>query len=280
MTKNTFLAAMTLTLAALAPLAQASPQSDLKAFQGYFKQRFPGVPLAAYTNGAYALPQGKALRAQWEEIMQFPPYDFELDKGKKLWNTPFKNGKTYASCFQNGGRDIAQHYPYWDPVTKQVRTLVLDINACRARNAAKPYTNLTTGPIAELEAYMKYMARGKKVSIDISSPGAVQAYEAGKKYFWTRRGQLNFSCATCHVDNAGKWLRANLVGPALGHGTAFPAYRSSWGALGTLDKRYIGCNKKVRAVPLKPESEQYRDLEFYETYMSTGVPLSAPSQRP
>ncbi|MHB1949974.1 MAG: sulfur oxidation c-type cytochrome SoxA [Acidiferrobacteraceae bacterium] len=272
---------MTLGLIAAAPgAAQASPQSDLKAFQAYFKKRFPTVPFDQYANGVYALPDAKAQRAQWKQIMQFPPYDFELDKGKRLWNTPFKNGKTYASCFKNGGRDIAQHYPYWDPRTKEVRTLVLDINACRVRNGAKPYKNLLTGAMADLDAYMKYMARGKKISIDVSSPGAIKAYDAGRHFFWARRGQLNFSCATCHVDNAGKHLRGNIIGPALGHGVGFPAYRSAWGTLGTLDKRYIGCNKKVRAQPLKPESVQYRDLEFYETYMDTGLPLSAPSQRP
>ena len=47
-----------LFMAALAALtvvsvaAQASPQSDLKAFQGYFKKRFPKVPFDDYANGA------------------------------------------------------------------------------------------------------------------------------------------------------------------------------------------------------------------------------------
>lgn len=268
-------AAMALPLA-----AQADPASDLKAFQAYFAAKYPNVPFAQYSNGVYALPNAKGLRAQWEQIMEFPPYDFELDRGKALWNTPFPNGKTYASCFKNGGHDIAQNYPYWDPVTHEVRTLILDLNACRTRNGLPPYKNLTTGDIADLEAYMKSMAAGQKVHIDISSPGAVKAYEAGRQFFWARRGQLNFSCATCHVDNVGKRLRGNIIGPALGHGVAFPAYRSKWGTLGSIDKRYQGCNKKVRAAPLKPQSVQYRDLEFYETYMDTGLPLAAPSQRP
>ena len=260
--------------------AQASPQTDLQTFQAYFKQKFPTVPFDQYGNGVYALPNATEMRAQWEQIMEFPPYDFELDRGKKLWNTPFKNGKTYASCFKNGGRNIAQHYPYWSPQTKQVVTIIMDINTCRSRNGAKPYKNLTTGKMADLDAYVKYMARGQKISINISSPGAIKAYDAGRAFFWARRGQLNFSCATCHVQNVGKHLRGNIIGPALGHNVSFPAYRSKWGTLGTIDKRYQGCNKKVRAQPLAAESVQYRDLEFYETYMDTGLPLSAPGQRP
>ncbi|MDA8363811.1 MAG: sulfur oxidation c-type cytochrome SoxA [Gammaproteobacteria bacterium] len=258
--------------------AQASPQSDLKAFQGYFKKRFPDVPLAAYANGAYALNANA--RAQWKSIMLFPPYEFELAKGKKLWNTPFKDGKTYASCFRNGGVDIAQHYPYWDKRTHEVRTIEMDINSCRKRNGEAPFKDLTQGPIAELTAYMKSLSRGKPVSINLSSPGMLKAYENGRKFFWARRGQLNFSCATCHVDNAGKYIRGNVLSAALGHGLGFPAYRAKFGHLITLDKRYMGCNKKVRAAPFKPQSVEYRDLEVYETYMDTGLPLEAPSYRP
>ena len=28
-----------------------------------------------------------------------------------MFNTPFKNGKTYADCFPNKGIGIRQHYP-------------------------------------------------------------------------------------------------------------------------------------------------------------------------
>jgi len=273
----------TLAMAAVLCLplvAQATPQSDMNAFQGYFHKRFPTVPFKDYVNAVYAMPAAKNLRTQWEQIMEFPSYTFALDRGKKLWNTPFKDGNTYASCFKNGGVGIAAHYPYWDPITKEVRTLVMDINTCRVRNGAVAYKNVTTGPMADIDAYVRHLSYGKPIQIDISSPGAIKAFEAGKQFFWARRGQLNFSCATCHVANAGKRLRGNVISAALGQGADFPAYRSAWGTLGTIAKRYQGCNKKVGAAPFKPESVEYRDLEFYQMYMNTGLPLSAPSQRP
>ena len=133
--------------------------------------------------------------------------------------------------------------------------------------------------MAEVVAYMKSLSRGERISIDVSSPGARAAYEDGKKYFWARRGQLNFSCAQCHIDNAGKLIGGNILSPALGHGVGFPAYRSKWGELGTLHRRYRGCNKQVRAKPQSAQSEAYRNLEFFEAYMNTGLPLTAPSQR-
>lgn len=274
-------ATLVLAAALLVPLvAQATPQSDMHKFQAYFRKRFPNVPFKDYANGVYAMPAAKNLRAQWKQIMEFPSYTFALDRGKRLWNTPFKDGNTYASCFKNGGVGIATHYPYWDPATKEVRTLVMDINTCRVRNGAAPYKNVTTGPMADIDAYVKHLSYGKPVEIEINSPGAVKAFYAGEHFFWARRGQLNFSCATCHVWNAGKRLRGNIIGAALGQGVDFPAYRSAWGTLGTLAKRYQGCNKKVGAAPFKPESVQYRDLEFYQMYMNTGLPESAPSQRP
>ena len=54
--------------------------ADQKAFQAYFKDRFPKLPISEFGNGPYAV--NAEMRKQWEEIMQFPPYDFALDEGK------------------------------------------------------------------------------------------------------------------------------------------------------------------------------------------------------
>src|SRR6188768_2081994 len=37
-----------------------------------------------------------------------------LESGKKIWSKKFRNGKTLASCFPNGGRRIAANYPQYD----------------------------------------------------------------------------------------------------------------------------------------------------------------------
>ncbi len=253
--------------------AQADPQSDLKEFQGYFKKKFPDVPFDDYSNGVYALD--KNARAEWETLMDFPPYDLELDNGKTLWNTPFKNGKTYASCLTRE----PQTYPYWDNAKDELRTLEMDVNDCLKKNGEPVYKNLKKDDLPDVEAYFRFMHRGKRVKIDLSNPKAVAAYEKGKQFFWARRGQLNFACSTCHVDNAGKFIRGDSLSAALGHGTGFPVYRGKDGELSTLHNRYVGCNKQVRAAPFKPQSEEYKDLELYETYMATGLPLTAPSYR-
>ncbi|RMD69758.1 MAG: sulfur oxidation c-type cytochrome SoxA, partial [Gammaproteobacteria bacterium] len=112
------------------------PEADRKAFVAYFQKRFPDVPLDDFANGVYAIDPES--RAQWEEIMEFPPYEPDLDEGKRLFETPFKNGKTYGDCFPNRGIGIAQNYPYFDTKRGEVVTLALAINECRVKNGEKP----------------------------------------------------------------------------------------------------------------------------------------------
>ncbi|MCR4332076.1 MAG: hypothetical protein NUV34_05150, partial [Sulfuricaulis sp.] len=52
-----------------------------------------------------------------------------------------------------------------------------------------------------------------------------------------------------------------------------------WGRLETIHQRYKTCNSQVRAKPSKHGSEVYNNLQFYETYMSSGLPLTAPAMR-
>lgn len=264
-------------LPASAALA-ASPAADQQALQAYFHKRFPTVAMSDYINGPYAMDA--AMRAQWNDIMQFPPYDFAVDDGKTLFNKPFANGKTYASCFADGGIGIAQNYPKFDPKTGRVVTLEIAINRCRTANG-EPKLDLTDGDMADIAAYMTDTSRGKKIAVVVPTSGAGhEAYEAGKEYFYTRRGQLNFSCASCHVQGAGDHLRGDVLAPALGLTAAFPLYRSTWGAMGTVARRFIECNTQVRAVPEKADSADYRNLEYFLAYMNNGLPDGGPGDRP
>ncbi len=260
----------------LATPAQAGPKEDLARFQHFYLKRFPGVPLKEFANGVYAID--KVSRENWEAIEEFPPYEPYVEEGKEMWNTPFKDGKGYKDCFPDGPA-IKADYPRWDAASKRVLTLELAINECRQAHGEKPL-KYKKGPIAILTAYIAWESRGKPTHVVIpDDPDARAAYERGKRFWLARRGQLNFSCATCHAQNAGKHIRADILSPALGHTTHFPVYRSKWGELGTLHRRFTGCNKQVRAKPFKPQSEQYRDLEYFLTYMSNGIPLNGPGAR-
>jgi len=273
-----------LLLAGLVPViaapaaAPSDPAADRLAFQSYFTGRFPEVKKDEFGNGPYAVNEG--MRKQWEEIMDFPPYDFALDEGKTAFETPFANGKQYSDCFANGGIGVRQDFPYFDAKSGEVVTLDLAINRCRTENGEKPLP-YQTGMMASLTAYMAQTSRGKAFDIKIpDDPRARAAYESGKQYFYTRRGQLNFSCASCHVTSAGQRMRGDILAPALGILASFPIYRSDWGSMGTIDRRFTSCSAQMRSVPLPAQDPSYRNLEYFLAYMSNGIPITGPGTRP
>ncbi len=267
-----------LTLSAALPFsAIADPQEDRQAFRDFYAKRFPGVPLDAHKDGTYALNADK--RQQWLDIEDFPPYEIAVDDGEVLFETPFANGRTYADCFDNGGIAIKQRYPYFDTELGQVVTLEMAVNACREANGEAPL-DYAGEELNAIVAYMAYTARGERFEIAIpDDPRALAAYEAGKRFYSTRRGQLNFACSACHVQIVGNQLRAETLSASLGHPTHFPVYRFKWQEVGGMHRRFQECNSQVRAEELPLQSEAYRNLEYFLSYISNGMELNGPATR-
>lgn len=257
--------------------ADTTPEEDLKAYRDYFAKRFPGVELQEFSNGVYAIDEIQ--RANWEAIEEFPPYEPMIDEGEAIWSKPFANGKTFADCFADGPA-LAGKYPHWDKDRKEVITLPLALNECREANGEEPL-KYKKGPMASLLAYIAFQSRGQVTNVEVpmDDPDAVKAYNEGKAFYFARRGQLNFSCAHCHFESAGLNIRSDKLSPALGHTTHWPVYRSKWGELGTLHRRFEGCNKQVRAKPFKTQGKEYRNLEYFMTHMSNGIELNGPGAR-
>lgn len=257
--------------------AQASPEDDRKAFVKYYQDKFTGVPIEEYANGVYAIDP--VTRESWEAIEEFPPYEPFIDAGEEMWNTPFANGKGYKDCFPDGPA-MAGRFPYWDRDKGMVITVPLALNNCRKANGEKPL-KYKKGSINNILSYISFQSRGQVTNVVIpdDDPRAMAAYEDGKKFYFTKRGQLNFSCANCHLQNAGRQVRVEILSPSLGHTTGWPVYRSKWGTAGTLHRRFTGCNKNIRAKPFKAQGEEYRNLEYFLTYMSNGIELNGPAAR-
>ena len=252
--------------------AHATPEQDRKQILDYYKNKFPTVKFEDYVFGALALD--KDAMEQYKSIMDFPPFEGVVDTGKKMWETPFKNGKTYASCFPNGGKNVAGNYPYFDDKLSKVITFEMALNQCRKSNGEEEYKYEDKATMSTLTAYARTLSDGMRMNIKVDSPAALEAYEGGKKHFYTRRGQLNFACATCHIDNPGNKLRTELLSPMLGQATHWPVFRGG-DNLVTLQQRYEGCNKQVRAAAFPIGSEEYNNLEYFHSYMSNGLPMKA-----
>ena len=254
------------------------PVADAKAFQKFFTDKFPKVKFEDFVNGPYSMNED--LHRQWQEKEQFPPYELSFEMGKEMFSKPFKNGKSYEDCFPNKGIGIRQNYPTFDEKEGKVITLELALNRCREANGEPPFSYVKD-EMAALTAYMAFTSRGKPMNIQIpDDPRALQAYEHGKEYFYTRRGQLNFACAHCHVQNPGERIRTEVLAPALGIMNAMPIYRSEWSGMGTTSRRFTTCNSQIRGVPLSPQDDEYRNVEYYLSYVSNGLPISGPGARP
>jgi len=264
------------TLGAPAQAKDSSPAEDREALRKFFQSKFPDIPLDAYKDGAYIFDP-KA-RAQFEEIEEFPPWEFDVEEGEALFKVPFKNGKTYADCFENGGIGIAQKYPLWDEKREEVVTLPLAINLCREANGEEPLP-YEKSDLLKIQAFMAYTSRGKRIEGPEPTGKALEAYKKGREYYYSKRGQLHMTCANCHLQHAASRLRYELPGPLLGQTTHWPAYRSKWEELGDIQRRYKECNKQVRAKDLPYQAEEYRNLQYYMHQMDIGLEFNGPSSR-
>jgi sulfur-oxidizing protein SoxA len=256
----------------------AGPEEDRLAFVEYYKTRFPDIPFAEYANGIYAIDSDA--RGQWLDIEEFPPYEFSIEQGQERWEAVFANGRTLADCFPQQLNEIRVSYPRLDEDLGEVVTLEMAINQCRTANEQSP---LTYGgdEIIDITAYLAFQGRGKKldVRVPVDDPRALDAYESGKRFYYTKRGQLNLACADCHVTSVGQLVRADRLSASLGHTTHFPVYRSKLGEMLSLHKRFAGCVRDVRAKPFALQSTEFRNLEYFLSYMGNGLDVNGPGAR-
>ncbi|NKB76400.1 MAG: sulfur oxidation c-type cytochrome SoxA [Gammaproteobacteria bacterium] len=273
-----FFLSLLMSLPSLATPEIGEIEEEIKQFQKFFLDRFPTVQLQAYQNGVNALPQYAHRLRNWELHVSTPNHLDEIERMQQRWQQPFIDGATFTQCFSD--KPAGNQYPYFNGTS--IRTIVSDINDCLSLHGER-----TIDPnhpeMAKLVAFYKSRANGQPMSVDYSSPEMREAYQKGRQYYWTRRGQLNFSCASCHVQNAGNQLRSDVIGAAMGQTTGFPVYRTTWAfqgqPWGTVHRRYASCNVMAGAAPLPPQSEEYVALQVYQAIMNTGIPLNVPGRR-
>ena len=250
----------------------ADPAEDRSILLEHYKKTLPDIKFEDYVYGALSLnPESKA---QYDEIMEFPPFAADVRKGGSHWEKPFKNGEKFESCFKDDGVFVAASYPYFDDKAGKVITFENAINNClKANNEAEiPYAGKD---MAILTSYARSLSDGARIRVKIKGSGALAAYEKGKQIYFTRNGQLNFACATCHIDYAGNKIRTEQLSMLIGQTTHFPVFRAGTEPV-TIQERFAGCQKSVRAKPYEFNSTEYNDLEFFMSYMSNGLKMLTP----
>lgn len=253
----------------------ADPEADRDALRAFYAKRFPNTPLEDHKDGVYAIDADA--KSQWQEMEEFPPYEIAVDEGEILYASAFANGSGYEDCFADGA--VQQNYPVFDEASQQVVTLEMAINQCREQHEEQPL-EYASAQMRNLEAYIAYQSRGNAVAVALpQTPEAMDAYQEGKRFYNSRRGQLNFACVSCHVQLVGSALRAERLSASLGHVTHWPVYRFKWQEVGGLHKRFQECNAQVGAEAFALQSQEYRQLEYFLAFMSNGLELNGPATR-
>ncbi len=204
-----------------------------------------------------------------------------VERGEEIWNTAEGNaGKSCASCHGDGDeflKGVGASYPKWNAEANKPFNIELQINACREKNMeAKPY-KFDAGDQKALTTFIKHKSIGMPVKIDLSQGEMQDWWEKGKEKYYTRTGQLNLSCATCHEDYNGYYIRADHL--SQGNVNGFPTYRLKQASMVSLHNRFRGCIRDTRAEFPAAFSDELMALEVYVTWRGTGLSVETPAVR-
>ena len=234
------------------------------------------IPRAPQSGSAFLSPELKAMQA--DEFANAGM--LWLAEGERLWTqTDGTAGKSCAACHgdaRQSMKGVAARYPALDGASGNLLNLELRINLCRTRHMAAETFAYETNELLSLTAYVASQSRGMPMAVDAGG-AAAPYFERGKAYFTTRQGQLNLSCAQCHVDHAGQRLRGDIISHGVGVG--YPVYRLEWQSVGSLHRRLRACSFGVRAVQSGYGSQDYVSLELFLAKRAEGLPIDAPAIR-
>ena len=202
------------------------------------------------------------------------------DYGGDLWSTADgDSGKSCEDCHGDAAdsmKGVKTRYPtYYQPWGKMIN-LELRINECRKNNQKAKEWKYESKEMIGMASYIGYQSRGMPMAVDIGG-AATPFFTKGKEFYYERRGQLDMACSHCHEDNSGNMIRANLL--TEGQINGFPTYRLKWSGVGTLHRRFKGCNDQVRAIPYERGSDEYVNLELYLAWRGRGLAVETPSVR-
>ncbi|VFM99222.1 MAG: sulfur-oxidizing protein SoxA [Candidatus Kentron sp. G] len=201
-----------------------------------------------------------------------------VEQAEEIWGqAEGKAGKSCASCHTGGPnafKGIAARYP--KVADGKLMTIEHRIGQCRTERMGAPAWKWESDEMLGMSALVRLQSRGMPVNVGIDGEAA-PFFQQGKAFYHQRRGALDLACYHCHVRNHGNKLRSDQL--SMGMPNGFPTYRLKWQKLGSLHRRFRGCNKNVRAEPYNQGSPEYTALELYVMHRARGLPIESPSVR-
>ena len=203
-----------------------------------------------------------------------------VERGERIWNAPAgASGKSCASCHGDAKvsmKGVAARYPAIDAGSGRLLNIEARINASRSEHQQAAAFAPESEDLLAITAYVNHQSRGLALGVAIDG-AARQHFERGRAFYYTRRGQMNMSCATCHEQNFGRRLFAETI--SQGQPNDYPAYRLEWQTLGSLHRRLRACLYGVRAELLPIGNPELLDVELFLAWRAQGLKGEAPGVR-
>jgi sulfur-oxidizing protein SoxA len=285
MTQRTIKTALAATAAfglALTGIAFADPVDDKLIIDGT-EINIRAEPAAHLGGVIPELISGWAYRDTETRAMQMDDFDnpgmIFVDRAIDTWSmADGTEGKSCASCHEGpeamaGLRAVT---PRVDEKTGKVMNIEAYVNDCRTTRMGAEAWNLRGNEMTDMLALISFQSRGEPVNVAIDG-AAAPFYEQGKEIYYTRYGQLELSCASCHEENNGNYIRSDHL--SQGHTNGFPVYRLKDAGLVSAQGRFVGCVRDTRAETFKAGSDEFNALELYVASRGNGLAVEGVSVR-
>ena len=241
------------------------------------------APAHMAETGIDTIMSGWHFREDDTQAMQMDTFDnpgmIAVDQAMDAWNTVEGTAeKSCASCHE-GPESLAgvrAVYPKWNAEAGEMRTLAMQVNNCRTEQMGAEAYKYDGAQMTAMEALISVQSRGMPVNVLIDGPAA-EYYEKGKEIYYTRYGQLELSCANCHEQNYGNYIRADHL--SQGQINGFPTYRLKNAGLVQTHNRFRGCIRDTRAETYAVGSPEFVALELYVASRGNGLSVEGPSVR-
>lgn len=281
---RTKFAAATAVLAVAALPALADPAEDELNINGDtpITVTAPAAPhLEGHLDTVYSgwLFREDETRAMTQDDFDNPNMIFG-ELGMEAWDTAEgTEGKSCADChgaIEEGMKGVRAAMPKVN-AAGELWSLENYINDCRTNRMGAEALKWNSQDMKNMTVAISVQSRGMPVAVQIDGP-AQAFWEKGKEMYYTRFGQLEMSCASCHEENWGNYIRADHL--SQGQVNGFPVYRLKDAGVVSIHQRFVGCVRDTRAETFAAGSQEFRELELYVASRGMGLDIEGAGVRP
>ena len=208
------------------------------------------------------------------------PATIAVEAGAELWETADGTaGQSCMDCHGEASEGMAGVRARMPHVNGEGVLWSMEdyVNNCRTNRMGAEAWRWSGAEMKAMTSFISMQSRGMSVAVQIDGPAAPY-WEQGRDLYYTRFGQLEQSCANCHEESYGLYIRADHL--SQGQINGFPTYRLKDAGMVSIHQRFRGCIRDTRAETFAEGSDEFRALELYVASRGMGLSVEGVSVRP